>query len=159
MPVYIDFDADTADADANAVTPSRNTRSYTRWSVPSSLGRSFFHSWRPLPPKMKLVPILSNWIALYLKGLGVWTLGTSLICFIFHGTKLVGTELNIQENIGNIGRIWFPWVEIWKKLLYTQNIEILRVALRKKFSQHFPQNFCKFTKSFLVCQITLRCLR
>ena len=35
MPVYIDFDADTADADANAVTPSRNTR-----SISSSPGRS-----------------------------------------------------------------------------------------------------------------------
>ena len=31
-----------ADADADAVTPSRNTRSYTLRSVPSSPGRSFF---------------------------------------------------------------------------------------------------------------------
>ena len=28
------------DADADAVTPSSNTRSYTLWSVPSSPGRS-----------------------------------------------------------------------------------------------------------------------
>ena len=33
-----------ADVDAIYMTPSRNTRSYTLRSVPSSPGRSFFHS-------------------------------------------------------------------------------------------------------------------
>ena len=37
-------DDDAFDADADAVTPSSNTRSYTRRSVPSSLGRSFLKS-------------------------------------------------------------------------------------------------------------------
>ena len=37
-----------ADADADAVTPSSNTRRYTRRSVPSSIGRSFsFQSFLP----------------------------------------------------------------------------------------------------------------
>ena len=37
-----DADADVdADADARSMTPSRNTRSYTLRSVPSSPGRSF----------------------------------------------------------------------------------------------------------------------
>ena len=37
-----DDDADVdADADARSMTPSRNTRSYTLRSVPSSPGRSF----------------------------------------------------------------------------------------------------------------------
>ena len=43
----VDADAEDADSDADAdsyadaVTPSSNTRNYTRRSVPSSLGRSF----------------------------------------------------------------------------------------------------------------------
>ena len=36
------------DVDARYMTPSRNTRSYTLRSVPSSPGRSFFTPWQVL---------------------------------------------------------------------------------------------------------------
>ena len=39
--------------DADAVTPRSNTRSYTRQSVPSSLGRSFLN-WTPLNPTTEI---------------------------------------------------------------------------------------------------------
>ena len=40
-PCSLQIFGNIADADADAVTPSSNTRSYTRRSVPSSPGRSF----------------------------------------------------------------------------------------------------------------------
>ena len=48
MTIYILLNICTnnlfADADAKSMTPSRNTRSYILWSVPSSPGRSFLTS-------------------------------------------------------------------------------------------------------------------
>ena len=45
MPIYtlLNISNFYADADARSMTPSRNTRSYTLRSVPSSPGRSFLH--------------------------------------------------------------------------------------------------------------------
>ena len=55
MSIWDEADVDV-EADADAVTPNSNTRSYARRSVPSSLGWSFFHPMatflytRQLPP-------------------------------------------------------------------------------------------------------------
>ena len=117
-----------ADVDARSMTPSRNTRSYTLRSVPSSPGRSFLHQ----PELKRLSSRLEEAYKCYT---GTWylVLGWDILRVgVFSGQKnqvdkryLKSKEWLFTNDVLT-GFIWQPWLSEPLLGCYSYWIELLQ---------------------------------